>query len=204
MTRGLPIHYRHPTDNITLTHIHVIRNATVNNDGDVFLDNLKIVGNRCPARYTNAKYSSTFPSSSDQSRANMYNEVFTLSQYWGDSYFHILVETIPRLSPFMNFLKSNPFIKVHIYGLDPKYVLPFYTQFGLSKERFVFGMVRAKVLYLPQTGVCAGALVFNTRLQSMIQRSLLSSKPPEPRHTILLIKRSKNGISNSTIRSLQH
>ena len=190
MMRGLPIQYQHPKDKVTLTHIHVLTRATVNKNGDVFVNNLKIVGNRCPARYTAEKYSSSFPSPHTQQKAKMYDEVFTVSQYWGDGYFHLLVETLPRLTPFLQFLSDNPSIKVHVFGVDRAYVLPLFSQFGLTRDRFVYGLIRARVLYLPQTGMCGGALVFNSRLQSMIQRSFISTHESNPRKSIVIIKRS--------------
>ena len=189
MMRGMPIHYQHPKDNVTLTYIHVLRDATVNMDGDVFVDNLKIVGYRCPAKYTPQKYSSSFPPHSKQTKTIIYDEVFTMSQFWGTGYFHLLVETLPRLPPFVQFLRENPAIKVHIFGDDTPYIKPFYAQLGIKKERFVRGLIRARVLYLPQSGPCAGALVFNGRLQSMIQRSLITQEP-QPRNSVVLIKRS--------------
>ena len=195
MMRGMPIYYQHPTDKVTLTHIHVLSNATVNKNGDVFVDDLKIVGHRCPARFTPEKYSTKFPLYSEQTKAIIYDEVFTISQYWGTGYFHILVETLPRIPSFIQFLRDNLTIKVHVFGTNKPYIKPFYAQMGITEDRFVEGLIRARVLYLPQTGPCAGALVFNGRLQSMIQRSFITQEP-QPRNSVLLIKRSKKRYFN--------
>ena len=195
MMRGMPIDYQHPKNKVTLTHIHVLSDAIVNMDGDVFVDDLKIVGHRCPARFTRQKYSAKFPPISKQAKAIIYDEVFTMSQFWGTGYFHFLVETLPRITPFIQFLRDNPTIKVHVFGKDKPYIKPFFAQMGITGDRFVVGLIRARVLYLPQTGPCAGALVFNGRLQSMIQRSSITQEP-QPRNSIVLIKRSKKRYFN--------
>ena len=160
MMRGMPIDYQHPKDNVTLTYIHVLSNATVNMEGDVIVDDLIIIGYRCQ------RQSANFPRHSKQAKTIIYDEVFTMSQFWGTGYFHFLVETLPRLPPFIQFLRDNPTIKVHIFGDERPYIKPFYAQLGITEDRFVRGLIRARVLYLPQSGPCAGALVFNGRLQS--------------------------------------
>ena len=190
MQRGLPNNYQHPNNQVTLTYIHVLREATVSQDGDVFVGHSKIVGHRCPLRHTREKASPKFPTINKQTDSVVYDEVFTLTQYWGEAYFHLLAEILPRLPPFITFLHNNPSIMIHVYGIHRPYVTAIYGQFGLTPDRFVYGMIRARVLYLPQSGPCGGSPVFNTRLQSMIQRSLIQTAP-EQRRTIILIQRSK-------------
>ena len=188
--RSLPLNYEHPANKVTLTHIHVMKEALVTKNGDVFSGNHKIVGHRCPERYSKEKYTPVYPGTQKQVKSDIYDEVFTMSQYWGDAYFHILVESLPRLVPFVKFLKENPQIKIHIYGLGHGYLHEFFRHFGIPEKRFVTGLIRARVLYMPQSGPCAGALVFNGRMQSMVHRSRITT-PPEPRRSIVLIKRSK-------------
>ena len=191
MMRALPADYKHPTDKVTLTYIHVMKDAFVTQVGDVYVGHMKVVGHRCPERYTKQKYTPVFPSKQYQRTLPIYDEVFSLSQYWGGAYFHILVESLPRLPPFIKFLLDHPSIKVHIFSLTThSYEEEFYSHFKIPADRFIFGDIRARVLYLPQSGPCAGALVFNGRMQSMIHRSIMKTKP-ESRRSIILIKRSK-------------
>ena len=188
--RSLPVDYQHPTNKVTLTHIHIIKESLVSQSGNVYTGNHKIVGHRCPERYTKDKFTPIFPELELQEQAEIYDEVFTMSQYWGEAYFHILVESLPRLVPFVQFLKDNPQVKIHIYGLDHGYIREFVQHFDIPEDRFIVGLIRARILYLPQSGPCAGALVFNGRMQSMVHRSKITV-PPQPRRSIVLIKRSK-------------
>ena len=189
MLQGLPNGYIHPDEKVTLTHLHILKYAIVNETGDVFVNNVKIVGNRCPEKYTKEKYSTTFPTIKEQKESQVYDEVFTITQYWGTKYFHFLVEVLPRIVPFLTFLVQSPSIKIHIPGYEEPYLKQLSTHFKLNESRFITGLVRARILYLPQSGPCGSATVFNSRLQSMIQRSLIP-QDDQPRNIILLIKRS--------------
>ena len=113
-----------------------------------------------------------------------------MSQFFGAEYFHVLVESLPRLAPFVQFLKDNLNIKIHIFGLSHSYLHELFSHFDISEDRFITGLIRARVLYLPQSGPCFGALVFNNRMQSMIHRSKIITSP-QSRRSIILIKRSK-------------
>ena len=195
MMRALPLKYEHPEDKVTMTYIHVLKEALVSQNGDVFVGNHKIVGHRCPVNYNKDKHSTVYPTDEEQHKAEMYDEVFTLSQHRGTMYFHILVESLPRLPPFAQFLQDNPNIKIHIFGLNHSYLHEFFSHFNISEDRFVTGLIRAPVLYLPQSGPCFGALVFNSRMQSMIHRTKITASP-QPRRSIVLIKRSKKRYFN--------
>ena len=194
--RSLPLNYVHPGNKVTLTHIHVLKEALVSQNGDVFVGNHKVVGHRCPEKYSKNKHSTVYPAEALQHKSEIYDEVFTMSQYWGGAYFHILVESLPRLPPFVQFLKDNPKIKIHIYGLYHSYLHEFFSHFDISEDRFITGLIRARVLYLPQSGPCAGALVFNGRMQSMIHRTKIIVSP-QSRRSIVLIKRSKKRYFNN-------
>ena len=189
MLCGFPKEHRHPAGQLSLTYLHVLKEATVSENGDVYVGNTKIVGHRCPTD-SKEKYSLHFPSIMQQNMSLIYDEVYSISQYWGFAYFHLLVENIPRLASFLTFLLDNPSIKIHIFAEHRTYINTIFEHIGLSKDRLISGMIRAKVLYLPQSVPCGGTLIFNSRLQSMIQRSFMQTAPVK-RRTILLIKRSE-------------
>ena len=187
LMRSLPDNYHHPTNKVTLTYIHIIKKALISQNGDVYTGNHKIVGHGCQE---DPEVTPVFPELKLQEQTEINDEVFAISQYWGYGYFHNMVECLPRMVPFVQFLKDNPQIKIHIYGLSQRYIRELLEHFDIPEERFIFGLIRARILYLPQSGPCAGAVVFNERMQSMVHRSKITV-PPQPRRSIVLIKRSE-------------
>ena len=203
IVRALPKNYQHPTNKVTLTYIHIIKHALVSQSGNVYTGNHKMVGHRCQG---SDLFNSDFPELKLQEQTKIYDEVFTMSQYWGYGYFHNMVECLPRLVPFAQFLIDNPQVKIHIYGLGSKFIGELFEHFDIPEDRFIFGLIRARILYLPQSGPCAGALVFNGRMQSMVHRSKITV-PPQPRRSIVLIKRSHKRFfrnHNSILKALEN
>jgi len=71
--------------------------------------------------------------------------VFVVSQYWGEGFFHNLIEDMPRIALYVDFLRANPKVRrikeiLKLYFLDP--------------ARLITGNIRANTIYLPQGGGC--------------------------------------------------
>ena len=138
-------------------YIHIFRDAYVAADGDVISDDLLIQPSTCG--YMNRVTADT------TSGVPLYAEVFVVSQYWGGEYFHRLIETLPRLAPYLRFLRNHPNVKIQVPKVDPlmKKVMDI---MGLSRNVLVTGSVRGHVVYLPQGTPCGTALVQQTQLMS--------------------------------------
>ena len=84
------------TDNRTVwTYVSVLPNAVVNGDGYVISNQAKLAELTC---HSESK-SNCFSKAKD-----VYDEVFTITQYWGRGFFHGTIENLPRLAPFIPFL----------------------------------------------------------------------------------------------------
>ena len=171
---------------ITLTFIHVLKNTIIEPNGAVYYLNTKAYGTQCYAGglARNKKY----PPEDKQGDFKIYDEVFTITQSWGYGFFHYTIENLVRLPPFMKFLVDNPSVKVHLIR-NSGFVKKLIQHFNIDPDRIITGVVRARIVYVPQNGPCGKSIPFNARLQSLIHRSLLT-KLPEPRKSIILIKRS--------------
>lgn len=179
---------RYPTIPLYLA---IIQDGIVNMVGDVISGSLKIVPFTCshdsiptiPREYTNSP---------------IYKEVFVVTQFWGESFFHRIIEVMPRLAPYLSFLKSNPSIKIHA-PRDRGMTSEMMKLLGLNPERIVVGIVRAKIVYLPQGTPCGFPQVQSLQLLSHhFRNSLKSNKSNQnnsdvsfaPRNKLIMIRRS--------------
>ncbi len=178
---GLPekSEYRIGSD-VILTYINVLRNGVVDSNGDVVSGNVKIVIRRC-----SMKTSPKVPSAK-----NNYDEVFSISQFWGVGFFHATVEDEIRIAPYVEFLKRYPNIKIHV-NTAASFVKKFLGQIGIESNRLVTGPVGAKILYVPAGTTCGRPNIFNAALFSLRLRASINFEP-QPRKSIVIIKRTKS------------
>ncbi len=161
LLKGLPwrkFSYRQPGNNdvTMLTYIHIISHSFTNNDGDVYMAHTKIVPQRC---WYQLGLNLTTLTGSVVLSAPLYDEVFTIAQFWGEGFFHATLESLPRLGPYVSFLKHHPHIRIHA---NIKH--PFFSLLGLDTQRVVTGDVRAMTLYMPAGGPCGNPPLFSTQM----------------------------------------
>ena len=125
----------------------------------------------------------------NQNKLKTYDEVFSLTQNSGTLFYHSTLEDLPRIAPYVEFLNENKHIKIHTK--NQTFHTHMLEMLGISKERLVFGNVKARLVYMPAGTACGRPGVFTTQLLSRIFHSrlpgdVLSSK----QDTIILIKRS--------------
>ncbi len=185
LSKGLPSsfsasHYG-DDDVVLLTYIHLITQAFVHKDDDVYANSTEIVPQRCRCKEGENRKSlrplriRSFP---------LYEEVFTIAQFWGSGFFHSTLENLPRLAPYISYLRRNPHIKIHALARHP-----FLPLLGLDPGRIVSGNVRAKILYMPAGGPCGNPPVFSTQMLSLQLRP--NPHNTDQRNNIILIKRSR-------------
>ncbi len=184
---GLPKEFRLKAGQQVLTFMHVIRNAIVKSTGDVFVSSLKILPQRCEQ---NKKFSYL----TKPDNLLLYDEVLTIAQFWGWGFFHCMVENLPRIAPYITFLKDHPQIKVHVETVT-SFENSILEKLGISGERVIAGEIRARILYLPAGTACGRPNFFNTQLLSLYYRESIPT-PPQPRNSIVIIKRSSKRYLN--------
>ena len=77
----------------------------------------------------------------------LFSQVLTVSQFKGASFFHFMVEQLPRLTAYIDFLKDNPQVLIHIQ--DSGVLKEILQYLGLNPSRVVTGEIRASILYAP-------------------------------------------------------
>ena len=90
------------TDSLRIwTYVSLLPNSVVNGDGYVISNKVKLTQRAChrPGNLSDNCFS--IPHITE-----LYNEVFTIAQYWGEGFFHGTMENLPRLAPFLPFLKQ--------------------------------------------------------------------------------------------------
>jgi len=105
-------------------------------------------------------------------RIPLHDEVFVISQLWGTEVYHRMVDTVPRLAPFVDFLNANPEIRIVAPQVGGR-LAERLEIIGLNSSRLVTGVVRAKVVYEPRKTVCGFASVQETQTLSSLYRDYI-------------------------------
>ena len=176
------------------TFLHVIPNGTLHPWGFVKTEHVEFLPNSCMSPRVTHIHNYTIKSFA--------KEVFVISSYWGGGFFHMSNDGLPRLVPYLPFLKANPAIKIHvlIYTRGKPYSGPAYIRYfkllGLSPSRLVKGSVRADIIYLPKGGNCYMIGEPNGQMFSQVLRSSIRKLYPldvaSPTKTLVLIQRTKS------------
>ena len=164
-------------------YIHILQDAIVTPTGDVFTNTIKVAPNTCSTEFS--------PSIKGAFRTSpLHKEVFVLTHRWGGGFFHSMIETLPRLAPYIQFLKDNPDVKIVVPN-RLKTITTICKLLLIDVHRFVFAPLRAEIVYLPQGTPCGSALIQQTQLLSQIYRNFTEEYlDPGPRNKLVLIQRS--------------
>ena len=73
------------------TYVSLLPNSVINGDGYVNSNKVKLVQRAC--------HGLSIPHGTE-----LYNEVFTTAQYWGEGLFHGTIYNLPTLAPFLLFI----------------------------------------------------------------------------------------------------
>ncbi|CBJ29242.1 conserved unknown protein [Ectocarpus siliculosus] len=181
---------------------------------DVFINKLGYVWNEkdyivpksCKSHLFGPRASSILPTSAER-----HEKVVVIAQYWGDEYYHFLVEALPRITLMLDVLVENLDIKVAVHA--PKLGSESHTTFiyellallGIDSERVIFIQteIHADLAILPSSIPCGRP---DTQMVNMLRSVLLKAMyprtqgiPPEvPRPVIVLVVReSRRWLKNN-------
>jgi capsular polysaccharide biosynthesis protein len=100
-----------------------------------------------------------------------HGKVVVLTQFWGEGYFHFLLENLPRLFPVLDMVISDPRIKIHVpIGGGGSFIPYLLESLGIERHRLVTGNVEADVVVYPETVQCGSPkLVQLSALRSMLE-----------------------------------
>ena len=162
-----------------VTSLHVVdQEAIVHRNGAVYLaTGQQIVAHSCnPKMALGSKHvfreCDTLLAADD---ASFCSEIFVLSQQHAmGNYYHSLIEQLPRILPFLSFLRSRPDVCVHVARREgsklPEVFLK--QQFEL-RNRIVSGHHAANTVYIPQGGGCHQVNYINTHLLTQFTNKYL-------------------------------
>ena len=168
-------------DKAYVTYVHIIVEGTVTEIGDVFSNDYKVVAPTCQIDLQ------ITPPIVQQ----VFNEVFVISQFWGESYFHKMMENMPRLAPFLPFLRQNPDIRIHVRARD-SHIDYLFRALGLDPNRTITSNVHGKLVYLPRSTTCGHLLISEGQLLSHEYRTHIEKnvRGDKTWNSVVLIKRS--------------
>lgn len=175
---GLPYLTTINQSNTIWSFIHVIRNAVVDDKGNIYTEDGKLEPYQCYRRWQ--------PRCDDDRVKEMpaFGEVFTIKSLWS-TYYHTTVDQFVRLALYRDFLVANPQIVLHYSSPHP-----FQNVLGLGNRPVVNDSIRAEVVYAPGATPCGQSALFQTQLFSAMLRTPTGTTD-EHRKTVVLIKRSR-------------
>ena len=180
---SFPAHF-HTSPPLFVFYVHIHHDAIVTVRGDIYSGNLKLVLDACSAHT-----SSELPS--DVDRMPLYNEVLVIAQHWGKGVYHRMVEIMPRVVFYREFLRDNPQIRIVAPEPPGGRLSELFRVIGVDDTRLVVGPVRAKVVYQPRSSKCGFASVQESQTLSALYREYITRTfPPHPRNKLLLIRRT--------------
>ena len=168
-------------------YIHALRDGVVNTDGYAFTKSIKIVDIVCkvdlsvepPTNYTNSP---------------LYHEVFVISQFWGTAHYHKNAEDFPRIAPYVEFLQKNRDIKIHVQETQlNSSTAETLKMLGidLPPGRLVQGVIRAKIVYLPQASNCGYSNQHSVQLASQLYRQYVDRTTSDHKiNSLVMIRRT--------------
>ncbi len=120
-----------------VTYVHAITRGTVTATGNIFSHDYKIVS-RSSLYYS---IESDKPPVYNDSR--FYNEVFTMGQAIDGGYYQTMMEDLPRLAPFLRFLRQHSTIHIHTTRRDAR-TDALFLALDLDPNRIVTGDVHGQ------------------------------------------------------------
>ena len=169
--------------------IHIITDGVVQRDGHVQTRGVQFIPSMCTHHtYTIRRQIARY------SRYKLFDEVLTIAQWWGQAYFPFQIEALPRIIPYIQFLKDNPSIKIHVPAAALSRIGRHFEMLGLDSSRLVMGNIRSRVVYLPQGGECG--VNTNPLLIQQLSNIYLSYMDthyqPITKRAVVLIQRTKS------------
>jgi len=163
-------------------YVHLLQDVVVNTVGDVISGDLKLVLYTCS--HDNLP---TIPA--EYPERPVYRELFVMTQFWGTSFFHKIVEVMPRVAPYVEFLRDNPSVHIHAPE-DRSQVSEMLRMLSVDPVRVVTGITRAKLVYLPQGTPCGFPDARSIQLLSKRLREHVQSKHRPFRNRLIYVRRS--------------
>ena len=163
--------------------LHIFQDVLLTPSGDFISGDRKYVPYTCGANMETSA-PGVF------NRTAIYREVFVIAQFYAGTRYHETLEDLPRITPFLDFLREHKEIKIHSQ-ITTSWTAKLLKIFGIDSTRLIGGLVRAKIAYMPRATACGHNLVTETQLMAgLLQKYINNKYPSDERRSIVLVKRS--------------
>lgn len=179
----LPAGVQDSQKDLLIGHVLIIPHAKVNRLGEVTYRDLFINNIGCQ----------DFETVSRSKATQRYREVFSVTSPFSYEIFQSFVEVLPRLIPYVAFLRKHKSIRIHIEAgdVDHSVVVRELARLGISRKRLVSGNIRAEVLYQPAPLPCLNPHRLMANIMSAyIRHEFLTTMDHEVPDSVLLIQGS--------------
>ena len=170
---GLPDH---------VTFILIIQDAVITNNGYVISGNLKFqVEAECgyEAKIVPNLYNETL----------IYDEVISIGHLWVGNAYHVTIDGIQRLIPYLQILKKYPEIRIHV-ARKTSFLVKMLQAVEIKEDRLITGVIRAKIAYTPEFSYVWYLHVPNIQLLSYTYRQLIHKDGQQERRSLVHIMRT--------------
>lgn len=156
--------------------VHLIPNARIGDEGHIATEDVHFISSACKSKLIEQL--------NIKKPKRSYSEVFVISLWHGTSFFHMSIENIPRLVPYLDFLLTNKHIKIHVMlaaeesrkWYTSSSLLRYFKMLGLEPSRMVSGTVGADLAYLPQGGGCGNMNQPQGQIFSLLARQYIQAQ----------------------------
>ena len=165
-----------------VTFILIIQDAVITDNGYVISGNLKFqVEAECEyeAKIVPDLYNETL----------IYDEVISIAHLWPDNAYHVTIDGIQRLIPYVQILKKYPQIRIHV-AKKTSFIVKMLEAVGISGDRLITGVIRAKIAYTPEFSYVWYLHVPNIQLLSYTYRQLIHKDGQQERRSLVHIMRT--------------
>ena len=165
-----------------VTFILIIQDAVITDNGYVISGNLKFqVEAECEyeAKIIPNLYNETL----------IYDEVISIAHVYYNNVYHMTIDGIQRLIPYLQILKKYPQIRIHV-AKKSSFIVKMLEAIGIQEDRLITGVIRAKIAYTPEFSYVWYLHVPNIQLLSYTYRQLIHKDGHQERRSLIHIMRS--------------
>lgn len=116
-----------------------------------------------------------------------HDTVYVISQFYGNSFYHTLVENFPRLLLGLDLLLNRPDVKVH--AQQSGIMSNLFSMVGINSEQLITGPVNARVVYVPEPVACFTPAYMMMNVARFLLLPIIQAPAPAPRKQITVIRR---------------
>ncbi|CAH1789005.1 unnamed protein product [Owenia fusiformis] len=176
--------------------IHIMQNAVVLPNGVVYIGSLQVVPKCClgPSVIKESKQYFDHQTKYNLDSLIVYPEVFVISQKWSEGFYHGIVESITRLSRYIQFIQKHSQIKLYM-ACSHFMLIAVQTLFpSRNISEFIIcdnTSISASLVYFPEGSSCGRSTPEALSLSSTEFRNKINIVG-QPKNYILLIQRTKD------------